>query len=80
VDKLVTEDEDGQKWVAVRISVAVNSIGEWVAYGVWDYDKSEGFEVIQTKAKEVHIGPHDVHYVYARVPVHEHRVFAGVIE
>lgn len=67
-------------WTKVRIAVAVNSKGEWVATGASSMTKNNGHADVTRLADQRELGAVDVHYVYALLPLAEHRVFEGTTD
>lgn len=67
-------------WTKVRIAVAVNSKGEWVSSGGWSNTKNNSHEDVTLLAAKCNLGPVDVHYVYALVPLQQHRVYGGSLD
>lgn len=80
MEPFITDDDDGQRWVGVRIPVAVNTRGQWFAWGIYWHNRDQAHEVIMSEADREELGAVDIHYVYARVPIGEHRVFEGEVK
>lgn len=75
-----TKTINGQTFTTVRIPVAVNERGEWIADGVWDRCRDEAKEEVENAAAECAYGNVVTHFVYALVPVPDGSVVAGEID
>ncbi len=74
------QEIDGQQHVKVRIPVAVNERGEWIADGVWSRAADEAKQEVEYAAAECGYGNVVTHFVYALVPVPKGTVIGGEIE
>lgn len=74
---LIVHGDDEERFVGVRIPVAVNSQGRWFATGRSDWDRDDAFRIVTENADMLDMGSVDVQWVYAQVPLYEHRVFPG---
>ena len=67
------------KFVKVRIPVAVQRDGRWLADGYSDRDHDRAIEAIEVEAAECLINPR-ISFVYALVPLPQYEVIAGEVE
>lgn len=75
-----TQEIDGECFAKVRIPVAINEAGEWIADGVWSRDKETAKSEVENAAAECGYGNVLTHFVYALVPIPRGLVIAGEIE
>lgn len=70
----------GQRYAKVRIPVAINEVGEWIADGVWSRDHDTAKTEVENAAAECGYGSVVTHFVYALVPVPCGLVISGEVE
>ncbi len=75
-----TKTINGRAFTAVRIPVAVNERGEWIADGVWDRCRDEAKNEVENAAAECGYGNVATHFVYALVPMPASIVCDGEID
>ena len=64
-----TQEIDGKRFAKVRIPVAVNRHGEWLADGFYSREREEAMAECENGAAECGLGNVFVHFVYALVPL-----------
>lgn len=75
-----TKTINGKTFAAVRIPVAINGVGEWIADGVWSRCRDTAMREVEMAAAECGYGSVVTHFVYALVPVPDGSVIAGEID
>jgi hypothetical protein len=66
----IVEHADGQRFVKVRVAVAVWSNGRWIADGYYNRTAKWARAAV-SRHSERGCGVKKIHYVYALVPVHD---------
>lgn len=75
------QETDGKRFAKVRIPVAVNRHGEWLADGFFSREQKDAQEECENGAAECGLGNIVVHFVYALVPLPEDGdVIAGEVD
>lgn len=74
------QEVGGERFVKVRVPIAINERGEWVADGFWSRDHETAKDEVETAAAELGFGNTITHFIYALVPVPRGLVIAGELE
>lgn len=70
----------GEQFAKVRIPIAINDKGEWIAAGVCTRRKDDAKHEVEKAAAELGYGNVVTHYVYALVPLPIGLVINGELE
>ena len=74
------QEVKGVRYAKVRIPIAINEAGEWIADGLWSRDYDEAKTEVENTAAECAYGNVTTHFVYAVVPVPCGLIISGELE